>query len=90
MVSRTNYVQQYKKSENKQKEYLKALKNQNKMIYRISKKPRLCREIKKIKKIKKINKINKIKKIRAKSSKKNSYSSNEFLDSDSLLAINRI
>ena len=52
MVIRTNYVQQYKKSENKWKKELKALKKQNKIMYSISNKYGSRREIKKIKKIK--------------------------------------
>ena len=52
MVIRTNYVQQYKKSENKWKKELKALKKQNKILYSISNKYGSRREIKKIKKIK--------------------------------------
>ena len=50
MVSRTNYVQQYKKSENKWKKELKALKKQNKIMYSISNKYGSRREIKKIRK----------------------------------------
>ena len=72
--SRTNYVQQYKKSEKKWKKDLKYLQKQNKMLYRISKKSGLRREIKKIKKI------------REKASKKTSISSSEDWDSESSLA----
>ena len=48
---RTHVVQHNNKSENKWKKELKALKNQNKMLYRISKKSISRHEIKKIKKI---------------------------------------
>ena len=51
MVSRTNAVKQYKKSEKKWKKYLKYLKKQNKMLYRTAKKFGSRREIKRIKKI---------------------------------------
>ena len=51
MVSSNNAVQHYKKSEKKWKKDLKALKNQNNIIYSISKKSGLRREIKKTKKI---------------------------------------
>ena len=51
MVNRTNAVQHYKKSENKWKEELKALKKQNKIIYSIAKKSGSRREINKINKI---------------------------------------
>ena len=53
MGSRTNAAQQYKKSENKWKKELKALKKQNKMIYSISKNSVSHREIQKIKNIRK-------------------------------------
>ena len=72
--SRTHSVQQHKKSEKKCKKDLKSLKNQNKMLYSISKKSGLRREIKKIKKI------------REKASKKTSISSSEDWDSESSLA----
>ena len=51
MESRTVYLKKYKKSENKWKKEMKALKNQNKMIYSISNKSSLRRDINKIKKI---------------------------------------
>ena len=72
--SRTDTVKQYKKSENKWKKGLKALKKQNKMLYSIANKSDLRCEIKKIKKI------------RGKASKKGSDSSSDYLDSDSWLA----
>ena len=46
---RSDTAKQYNKYENKQRKYLKALKKQNKIIYRISKKSGSRREIKKIK-----------------------------------------
>ena len=68
MGSRTDYLKQYKKSENKWKKGLKSLKKHKKMLYRISKKSGSRCEIKKISKI------------RAKASKKISDSSSD--DSD--------
>ena len=67
-------VQQYKKSEKRQKKDLKSLKKKNQMLYSITKKSVLGRE------------INKIKNIRAKSSKKTSVSSSDDWDYDSSLA----
>ena len=75
--SRTHDVQQNKKSEKKWKKDLKALRNQNKMLYSISKKSGLRRE------------INKIKNIRAEASKETYYSSEDW-DYNSSLAINSI
>ena len=49
--SRNPAAEQHKKSENKRKKELKALKKQNKMLYSIAKKSSSPREIKKIKKI---------------------------------------
>ena len=74
--SRTDTVNQYKKSENKWKKYLKSLKKQNDMIYSIANKSGSCREIKKINKI------------RLKASKKYSDSSSDDLESGSSLASN--
>ena len=68
-------MKQYKKSE-KWKKDLKALKKQNKMLYRIPKKSGLRCETKNIKNI------------RAKASKKGSDSSSDDSESDSLLARN--
>ena len=51
ILNRINALQQYKKSENKWKTELKALKKQHKMIYIIAKKSGSRREIKKIEKI---------------------------------------
>ena len=56
--SRAEALKQYNHSDSTWKKELKALKNQNKMLYKIAKKSVLCRE------------INNIKKIRAKASKK--------------------
>ena len=67
----TDALKQYKKYENKWKNELKALKNQNKMLYIIANKSGSLREIKNI---------------RAKSSKKTGNSSGDDLESDSLLA----
>ena len=44
--NRSNAVKQYKKSKRKWKKELKALKNQNKMLYRIAKKYESCHELK--------------------------------------------
>ena len=74
--SMTRAVQQHKKSGNFQKE-LKTLKNQNKMLYRISKKSGSIREIQKIKKTRK-------------EASKETNSSSEERDSDSSLASNNI
>ena len=52
LVSRVEAVKQYDKSENKWNKKLKVLKNQNKIIYRISKKSGSHRELEQIKKIK--------------------------------------
>ena len=52
MVSRAEAVNQYKKPGNKWKKYLKDLKKQNKMLYRIANNFGSRREIKKSKKIK--------------------------------------
>ena len=76
MGSRTNTVQQYNKSENKWRKEMKALKNQNNMLYSIAKKSGSRRE------------INKTKNIREKSSQKNSIYSSDDSDSDSSLASN--
>ena len=73
--SRNHSVQQHKKSENKWKKELKALKKQNKMLYSIAKKSGSRREIQKIKKMKE-------------ESSKDAYSSSEDWGSDSLLASN--
>ena len=78
MGSRTDSVKKYKKSENKWKKELKALNNQNKMLYIIAKKSGSSREIKKTKKI------------RAEASKKSSKSSSDDSESDSSLARNTI
>ena len=51
MGSRAEAVKQYKKSESKWKKELKALKKQNNMLFRISKKSGSLRELKNIKKI---------------------------------------
>ena len=74
MGSRADDVKQYKKSENKWKNELKANKNQNKIIYNISKKSGLRHEIKNINNI------------RAKASKKANVSSSDDSDSNSSLA----
>ena len=74
VVSRTDSVKHYKKSEKKRKKELKAIKKHNKMLYSISKKSGLLREIKNIKKI------------RAKAYNKGSNSSSDDSDSDSLLS----
>ena len=58
IVNRDDAVKHYKKSEQKLRKELKALTNQNKIIFRIAKKSGSCRE------------LNKIKNIRAKASKK--------------------
>ena len=50
--NRADSVNNYKKSEHKWNKDLKVLKNQNKMLYRISKKSGSRRELKKIKNIK--------------------------------------
>ena len=71
---RTNGVQQYRKSENKFKKELKALRKQNKMLHSISNESGSRRDIRKIKKI------------RAKASKRTSVYSSDDLDSDSSLA----
>ena len=73
--SSNHVVKQHKKSENKWKKELKALKKQNKMIYSISKNSVSHRE------------IQKIKNIRKEDSKEKYYSSEDW-DSDSLLASN--
>ena len=73
MGSRTDAVKQYKKSENKQKKKLKALKKKIKMLYRISNKSGSRHEIKNIKKI------------REKASNKRSESSGDDLDPNSAL-----
>ena len=70
MGSRTNYVKQYKNSENKCKKDLKSLKKQNKMLYRIAKKSFSHREIKRI---------------RAKASMNTSISSSDDSDSNPLI-----
>ena len=59
-------VKQFKKSKNKWKKELKALKNQNKILYSIAKKSGLRHKLKNIKNIK------------AKVSKKRSYSSTNY------------
>ena len=74
MGSRTHYVQHHKKSEIKWKNYLKSLKQKNKMLYSIANKSGSRRE------------INKIKNITEKYSKKTNVSSSEDWDSDSSLA----
>ena len=51
MGSRYDAMKQYKKSENKGKKELKALRKQNNVLYSVFKKSILCRELKKIKKI---------------------------------------
>ena len=68
--SRNDTVKQYKKSENKRKKDIKALKKKNNMIYSIANKSGLRRE------------INNIKKIRAKVSKKVSKSPSDDSDYD--------
>ena len=72
--SRNHAVQQHKKSVNKWKKDIKALKKQNKIIYSIAKKSGSRRELHKIKKIRK-------------EALKDTYSSSEDWDSDSSLAI---
>ena len=49
--SMVDAVKQYQKSKHKRKKYLKALKNQNKILYRIAKKSSSLYELKNIKKI---------------------------------------
>ena len=66
--SRSDTMKQYKRSENKLKKYLEALKKRNKILYSIANKYVSRR---------KINKIKKIKKMRKKSSKKGNYSSSD-------------
>ena len=78
MGSKTDYVKQYKSSKIKWNKELKALRNENKMLYSIVKKSGLRRD------------INKINNFRAKSSKKTNVSSSDDLDSDSSLASDRI
>ena len=78
--SRADTMKQYKKSLKKWKKELKALKKQNKILYNVSNKSGLRRE------------INKINNIRAKSSMKGHHSSrgsfSDYLESDSSLARN--
>ena len=74
MGIRNEAVKQYNKPEKYLRKELKALKNHNKMLYRITKKYGSCCDIKKIKKI------------REKASKKTRKSSRDDSDSDSLLA----
>ena len=73
--SRNHNVQQHKKSEKKWKKELKALKDQNKMLYSIAKNSGSRCEIQKIQKIRK-------------EASKDTYSSSEDWDSDSSLARN--
>ena len=79
MVNRAESVKQYKNSKGKWKKDIKSLKNQNKLLYIISKKSGSRREIKKINNI------------RSKASKKRRDgsidSSSEDSDSDSSLSI---
>ena len=51
IVNRDDAVKHYKKSEQKLRKELKALTNQNKIIFRIAKKSGSCRELNKIKNI---------------------------------------
>ena len=78
IIIRTHAVQQHKNDENKCKKELKYPKNQNKMLYSISKKYGSRRE------------INNVKKIRAKASKKTNVSSSEYWDCNSSLASDNI
>ena len=81
MVISTEAVKQYKNYESKWKKEFKALKKQDKMLFRIANKPGSRRELKKIKNI------------RAKYSKKccdySSDSSSDESDSDSSLSRDR-
>ena len=81
MVSRAEYVKQYKKFYSKWKKELKTLKKKKQMLFRISKNSGSCRELKKINNI------------RAKASKKRcdsiSNSSSDESGPDSSLFINR-